>query len=136
MVQKYFLLLSDISDSELKHIEQMSFLERKKRLAFEITGFLHSEMAAKKAKEYFEKTFSKKEIPENLRIYRAKVNEEWADFLTREKLISSHSEAKRLIEGGGLDFNGKKIARAGEQISESGTVKIGKYKFIKIDVRA
>ena len=136
LVQKYFLLLSDISDSELKHIEQMSFLERKKRLAFEITGFLHSETAAKKAKECFEKTFSKKEIPEDLKIYRAEMNEKWADFLVRVKLAQSRSEAKRLIEGGGLDFNGRKITRANGQISESGTVKVGKHKFIKIEVRS
>jgi len=81
----------------------------------------------------FDKAFG--EIPENLKIYRAKINAEWASFLVREKLALSRSEAKRLIENGGLDFNGRKIARASEQISESGTVKIGKHKFIKIDVR-
>jgi len=60
----------------------------------------------------------------------------WADFLVRVKLAQSRSEAKRLIEGGGMDFNGRKIARANGQISESGTVKVGKHKFIKIEVRS
>ncbi|KKT56945.1 MAG: tyrosyl-tRNA synthetase, tyrosyl-tRNA synthetase [Parcubacteria group bacterium GW2011_GWC1_45_13] len=136
LLEQYFLLSTDVPMEEAKKLLGRKPFEAKKVLAYEIVKLYHRENFANKAREYFEKTFSKKEIPENLRIYRAKVNEEWADFLTREKLISSHSEAKRLIEGGGLDFNGKKIARAGEQISESGTVKIGKYKFIKIDVRA
>jgi len=134
LLEKYFLLSTDIPAEETKKFLNRPF-EAKKTLACEIVKLYHGENAAKKAREYFEKTFSKKEIPENLKIYRAKINAEWASFLVREKLALSRSEAKRLIENGGLDFNGRKIARASEQISESGTVKIGKHKFIKIDVR-
>lgn len=136
LLEKYFLLSTDVSREETKKLLSGKPFEAKKILAHEIVELYHGKNAAQKAIEYFEKTFSKKEIPENLETYRAETGEEWADFLARENLVKSKSEAKRLIEGGGLDFNGRKIARASEQISESGTVKIGKYKFIKIEVSA
>ncbi len=137
LVEKYFFLLTDLPEEEIKNsLNKLTPLELKKKLATAIVTFLNSAKAAGKARENFENIFQKKEIPQNLKIYRAQINEEWADFLARENLVKSKSEAKRLIEGGGLDFNGRKITRASEQISESGTVKIGKHKFIKIDVRA
>ena len=134
LVQKYFLLLTDLSDEEMKQIEKMHSLERKKRLAFEIVSFLHSEVAAERAQKNFEKTFSNKETPVNLKTFHARAGEEWANFLVREKFVKSKSEAKRLIEGGGVDINGRRILRAGGAV-ESGVVKIGKYKFIKVEVK-
>lgn len=135
LLEKYFLLSTDVPTEETKKLLSRPF-EAKKVLAYEIIKLYHGESAAKKAREYFEKTFSKKETPLNLKIYSARAGEEWSEFLARENFVKSKSEAKRLIEGGGLDFNGRKIARASEQISGSGTVKIGKRKFIKIDLRA
>ena len=136
LTPSYFLVYTKLSESEIKQINQHKPMEAKKRLAYEIVKLYHGAKEADGAQKYFEKTFSKKETPQNLEIYRAKTGEEWAVFLARENLVKSKSEAKRLIESGGLDFNGRKIARASEQISENGTVKIGKHKFIKIDVRA
>ncbi|QQG42691.1 MAG: tyrosine--tRNA ligase [Candidatus Giovannonibacteria bacterium] len=134
LVQKYFLLLTGLSGEEIKRIEKLPILERKKRLAFEITSLLHSKATAEKARENFEKAFSEKETPANLKTFYARTGEEWADFLARAKLAKSKSDAKRLIAGGGVDLNGRRVLRAGGAV-ENGVVKIGKYKFIKVEVK-
>ena len=71
-------------------------------------------------------------MPENLKTCRVRSGEEWADFLVRESFVKSKSDAKRLMGGGGVDFENRKILKASDQITESGTAKIGKYRFIKI----
>ena len=51
-----------------------------------------------------------------------------------EKLVRSKAEAKRMIGGGGVDFDGIRISNFGEKITKGGVAKIGKYKFVKIEI--
>ena len=130
-VHKYFLLLTDLSEDEIKNAMQRLPFEQKKFLASYIVSWLHSDQKAKKAKEYFEKTFSKKEIPQDIEEVAANENENWADFLVRAGFAKSKGEAKRLIEGGGVDLNGKKVKKASDKVF-GGVAKIGKHRFVKI----
>ncbi len=134
MIEPLFINNTELDLDEIKKILTHQMIDAKKRVAYEITKIFNGEKKAKTAEKNFEKTFSKKEIPNDLTIYKAKRGENWVDFLTKEKLVSSKSDAKRLIDGGGVDVNGKKIERS-DGITESGVVKIGKFKFIKIEVK-
>jgi len=132
LIHKYFVLLTDFSDAEIKVMEKtLKPFDQKKKLAGEIAASLHGTEMAEKAKKYFEKTFSKKEIPANLEIYRSLPDESWADFLVRNKFADSKNAAKRLVDGGGVDLNGKKIEKASEKVLP-GKAKIGKFKFIEV----
>lgn len=136
MVERYFLLLTDLPEEEIRNLlNKLTPLEFKKKLAIEIVASLNSTQAARKSKENFENVFQKKEIPENLQVYNAKAGETWANFLLWNKFALSRTGAKRLITGGAVEFNGVKIEWPEKQIAESGVVKIGKYKFIKVEVR-
>jgi len=128
LLKKYFILLTSLDYSKL---DKKPPYEQKKRLAEEVVSFFHSRRAAEKAGEYFKKTFSKKEVPENPEIYIARHGEKWVEFLARTNLVFSNGEARRLLKGRGVDFNGKKVL-VGETIKEKGVAKIGKHRFIKI----
>lgn len=132
-IKNYFELLTELS-FESAEKEFGKPMDIKKRLASEIVKTYHGEEKAKKAKEYFEKVFSKKEIPDDIKTYKFTGETEWIDFLTAQGFAKSRSDAKRLIDGGGVEFNGVKILGSGEKIKKAGTVRIGKHKFIKIEI--
>lgn len=131
LIHSYFVVYTRLSLEEIKLITKNEPFEAKKRLAFELVKLYHGEKDAKKAIEYFEKTFSKKETPENLESIEADAGESWVEFLARLKFVKSKGEAKRLIDGGGIDIDGKKVIRASDKVY-AGVLKIGKHKFVKI----
>ncbi|PWB38838.1 MAG: tyrosine--tRNA ligase [Parcubacteria group bacterium] len=107
----------------------------KARLAYEITKIFHGKDAAMKAGREFEKVFSKKENPEDIKVFGVKpgsINP--IDLLMAMKFINSKSEAKRLVEGGGLKLNHNKVVDWQKNITiKSGDViQAGKRKFGKI----
>ena len=130
-IRKYFLLLTDLSEDEAGDISKKPLFEQKKILGEKIVSWFYGESAAEKARKYFEKTFSKKEAPENLENVETKLGENWVEFLVRAGLSKSKGEAKRLIDGGGVDINGQKVKKAADNVS-GGVLKIGKHRFIRI----
>jgi len=130
LVKKYFLLLTDIPEAGFS---TLSPLEQKKKLAFEIVSFLHTSKKALSAQNMFEKRVQKKETVD-APVARALQGESWVDFLVRGKYAKSKSDAKRLVDGGGVDFDGVRVEKASETISQSGSAKIGKHTFVKIKI--
>lgn len=110
-------------------------MEHKKRLAYEITKQLNNEGAAQKAQEEFEKTVQKKEVPTEIPILKFKTSDhvKVIDFVTMHNLISSKSEAKRLIEQKALSQNNKIIENLNHEVEE-GILQFGKRNFVKIVV--
>ena len=55
------------------------------------------------------------------------------DVLIKSKLIASRGEAKRLLQQGGVDIDGKKVISVNDISLEDGSiVRLGKIKFFKI----
>jgi len=107
----------------------------KAMLAREVIKMYHSEEDAKKAEEEFNKIFKNKEVPENIeeiKIIEEKIN--ILDLLVKSNLVSSKSDAKRLIEQGGVKINSQPEKDWKKDIEAiSGTViQVGKRKFVKI----
>ena len=105
------------------------------RLAQEITAIYHGEEKAKEAGEEFNKIFSKKGNPDNIKEYNLQLGDtNPVNLLMDLKFTTFRSEAKRLIEGGGLRINKKKILSWKDSIDiQSGDiVQAGKRKFAKI----
>lgn len=131
LINSYFVIYTKLTTEEIEDLVKLKSFDAKKKLAFEIVKLYHGESEAKKAQIYFEKTFSKKETPQDLEVYNAKGGETWAEFLVREKFVKSNAEAKRLIGGGGVSSGGKKILKASDKVA-GGVAKIGKFRFVKI----
>lgn len=140
LISKYFLLCTDVDESEIAMINKniqsgvLNPRDAKLSLAKEIVSLYYNEDKAARAEKNFIATFSQKKIPENIKIYYAKKEEKWVDFLVAANLIESKSEAKRLIQAGGVDCDGTKI-KPGDSIAKGGVVKIGKKTFVKIELK-
>jgi len=137
LIIQYMKLLTDIPAEEIDEIEKkmkkkiVNPRDAKMRLAFEIVSFYHSEDEACKAKEEFERVFSRKEMPE-VEVSQNKIK--IIDFLAENSLVSSKSEARRLIEQKAVEIDGKIIGdwRKETEVKDGAIMRIGKRKFIKI----
>lgn len=136
LIPNYLLLATNLSLEQVKSFEKrLSSKENprdiKKELAQIIVSELYDEEMANKAKEEFENTVQNKEMPENIPLFSIAKNKTVLDFLIDAKFVQSKSEAKRLIEQGGVFINDIKIVDQNLKI-ESGIIKVGKKRFAKI----
>jgi tyrosyl-tRNA synthetase len=136
-----FELATNIPENVLAKIkEKMTNSETNPRdlkiqLAYEITKINHGEEKAKEAKEYFEKTFSKKEVPEDIAEIKVEENNKLIDILVANKLALSNSDARRKIEQGGVEIDGNKIEDFKTVLTseyDGKVMKVGKKDFAKI----
>ena len=102
----------------------------KRELAFELVRMYHGENEARKAQENFEKVFSKKGLPENIKEVENKGN--LIHTIVSAGLVTSSSEAKRLIEQRAIKINDKVLDNWEDELKRGDIVKVGPRKFIKI----
>lgn len=138
----YFELCTDVPLKEIKQLgkemkdEKVNPRDLKLRLAEEIVKIYHGESEAEKAKEYFVNTFSKKEMPAD--IAEIKVNTDsisLLDFIVLSGNAKSKGEARRKVEQGGVEIDGKRVEdwkKVLDKKDSGRTLKIGKFSFAKI----
>lgn len=141
MTTQGFTLLTDAPLEEIKLIEEnlkskkINPMESKKKLAKEIVTQLYSKDEANQAQAEFESVFQKGETPkENILPYKTSAREEeLTDLLAKSGLAPSKSEAKRLINQGAVEIDGKvKIKNEKVKIRDGMIIKVGKKRFVKI----
>lgn len=103
----------------------------KMELAEEMVSIYHGKAAAKKAKEEWKKTFSRKETPEKMEEIKLDKTQRDLVWLVVKVQQTSKSDAWRLIKQGGVRVNGKK-GDIHTQLTGGEIVKIGKKKFVRI----
>ena len=140
LIIEYFELLTDRDPDEIEEFkERMKGGENprdfKLLLAKDIVSRFHSKEDAKRAKDNFIKIFSKREMPEN--IPTVKIIEDRIDLvelLKNQNLVSSKSEARRLILQGGISIDGKKLKPDETMIDvkDGMIIKVGKRRFLKV----
>jgi tyrosyl-tRNA synthetase len=140
LIVQYFELCTILPLQSIKSLaKELSPMDLKKRLAFEIVKMYHSEKEAQKAQEEFEQVFQKRNLPqENILVHEIKPveNDDVLKILTESGLVSSRSEAKRLIAQGGVDIDGATIKEASEvKMKDGSIIKAGKRKFLKIKIK-
>jgi tyrosyl-tRNA synthetase len=146
LMPDYYRLATDYTpeevDAVLGDIKNGSLHPRdaKMRLARRIVELYHGREAAEKAEEEFKAIFRNKELPSDIPGLDISPIVKEGKFallkvLTFAKLASSNSEARRLIQQGGVKVNGARITDlAAELPAEPGTViQVGKRRFIKIE---
>ncbi len=103
------------------------------RLAKEIVAIYHGENAATEAEKSFVNTFSKKEIPSDIKQVNVEKGSEVRASVLGAGIVSSKSEYARLVEQGAVSnlTIDKKIEDLQEKIEEEGVYRVGKKHFIK-----
>ena len=107
--------------------------DMKRELACKIIESYHSEKDSKKAMENFDKIFIKKTVPDNIEEYKILEAEKLIDILTKNNMVVSNGEAKRLIKQGAIKIDDIKVTDINFtlQVQEQ-IIKCGKRKFLKI----
>lgn len=124
--------IEEIKKEIEKGVNPMQF---KKMMAYEIVKLIKGKQKAQKAQENWEKTFSNKEIPEDVLEIISNNQELFVDVLLKNKIISSKTEFRRLVDEGAITKleTKEKIKYYTIKVSE-GTYRVGKKRFIKIKI--
>ena len=136
-VEKLLLIFSDLDKEEIKILIKEDINNAKKKLAYLVTTDCHSESSAQEAEEKARSIFENNSY-DNIDEINFKIDSKLIDTLTSNSTVSSKSEAKRLIEGGGIKIDDDQINDINLTIDMSyngKTLKIGKKKYFKIIVK-
>ena len=135
-VEKLLLIFSDLDKDEISKLISENINEAKKKLAFLITSDCHSEKSAYEAEKKAISIFEQNSYDNLDEINFSKNSQiKLIEALTEKNLVSSKSEAKRLIEGGGVKINEEQIKDFNYELNQSNNeqvLKIGKKKLFKI----
>lgn len=153
LMKSYFELLTDVPLPEIEKMEKERKTgkqhpkEMKEKLAFAAVSGFYGEKAGKQAGNHFEKVFRKKEIPDEIPVFTLSKNELsdgkiWiCKLLTKAGLAKSNGEAKRLISQGGISIGrgtaGMRVRQNPDEeieIHDALTIKVGKRRFVKIQI--
>ncbi|MGA1868313.1 MAG: tyrosine--tRNA ligase [bacterium] len=140
---RYYELLTDLSTTEIEGLiadiknEKINPKDSKKDLAFMLVERFWSHDYALKAREKFERVHENRGIPKDIPQFTPEqgVNDVWlVRFLADRKLVSSSSEARRLIKQGAVSVNGEKIEDEGFMLDmkNQSIIKVGKRRFLKV----
>ncbi|HRY36510.1 MAG TPA: tyrosine--tRNA ligase [Candidatus Magasanikbacteria bacterium] len=100
-------------------------------LAYEVVKTFLGQEAAEKGKDYFIKTFSKKEIPTEIPEFKPN-KYDIVSVLVESKICKSTSEARQNIAQGGVKINDVKIEDIKMEVKEGDIIQKGSRFFVKI----
>jgi len=141
LIYAYFELVTDVSLEDLKLIRRdlddpaVNPRDLKKRLGRKLVQMYHGEAASKEAESEFEHIIVNKQIPDEIADINLPEKEyRIDDLMIRSRTAVSKSDARRLIQQGGVSIDGEKITDPFTtiQIDVARILKVGKRKFARI----
>lgn len=142
LMYRYYEVITEISQEEITKMKEdinkgiLHPMEAKKRLGEEVVKIYHNEEEGKKARDWFENVFSKKNLDVDLPEIELDYKETGViDLLVKETgLLSSTSEARRLIEQGGFKINDEPVkdVKVTVNIQSGMIIRAGKKKIVKV----
>ncbi len=136
-------LCTDLPMEEVNQINQqikqgkMNPRDAKARLAKEIVAIHHSKKAALEAEKEFNQIFRQKEKPSQIPVCKL-TGQKYSilNLLVQTKLAPSKSEAKRLIEQGGVKIDNQVVKNWQKEITikDGLIIQVGKRKFVQIKI--
>lgn len=139
LIESYFVLCTDETEVQIKkHVADMKAGKNprdiKADLAEKIVEIYHGKKKAEEAKKEFFNVFSKKELPKDIPEVKITGTYTLPLFLIELGAVVSTSEARRLIEQGGLKIDNTKITDPKSEIATHPgmLVQVGKRKIYKI----
>lgn len=132
LIKDYFELCTRVSLGEMKAFSPRG---TKAKLAREIVKTYYGQKVALKAEREFNRVFKEKKMPSKIPEFKIREKSlNILDLLTKTKLAPSKSEAKRLVEQGGvkIDNEAQKDWRPEVKIKKGQILQAGKRKFVKI----
>jgi len=137
LINPGFELCTNMPMEEIKKLDaKINPRDTKLQLAYEITKINHGEEEAKEARENFINTFSQKKTPTEIKEFKVDKPEiKLTEALVQSGNAKSLGDARRKIEQGGVELNGKKIEdwkMVLNSQNKDAALKVGKFGFVKI----
>ncbi len=144
LMEEYYRLATTLPSAEIDSIlagvkgGKIHPRDAKMRLAREIVGLYHGSQSASDAEENFKQVFQKGEIPSEMESFQFGSPAGIVSIMVDTGLASSRSEAKRLIQQGGVKINGETVnsidleLKAGTD-NEDRVIQVGKRKFARVN---
>lgn len=140
LIVPYYQLATDITTEGFEMVkkelaEGKNPRDLKAKLAFLIVELIYDGEKAEQARLEFDKVFKNKENPEEMEIKKIDNSEmRLDDLLIVCQMTESKSEAKRLVEQGGVEIDNEKMTDPFKsiEIKNDMIIKVGKRKFVKI----
>ena len=143
LIGDYFELATKIPLSEIKEIKKhlkakiLNPREAKARLAKELCQMYWGKNKAAAAEKEFNKVFKEKKLPSKIPLFKpSKKILNILQLLLEAKLVSSKSEAKRVVQQGGVKINGKPETnwRKTIELKKGMVLQVGKRRFAKTKI--
>lgn len=141
LIVEYFTLGTAVPMTKVEEVQnRLSGGENpmaiKKELAFEIVSEMHGKESALAARKSFEATFQEGKVPSSaieVSVGESVSVQDVLGILVVKGLVKSRSEARRLVEQGGLsEVGGKGSLALGDAIKAPTDLRVGKRQFLKI----
>jgi tyrosyl-tRNA synthetase len=143
LMLRYYELVSTVSLADLEQMKKdiasgsLHPMEAKKRLAAELTDRFCGAGEGTKARAEFEKVFSRKDLPDDIPVAEIAWEGEkmkLVKIMALAKVASSNSEARRLIQQGGVEVDQKPVKDVDTELPATAPfiLRVGKKRFVKI----
>jgi tyrosyl-tRNA synthetase len=146
LMWSYYELVTDRTPAEIAAFKKevtegkANPMDEKMHLAEEVTAGFHGQEAARKAAESFQRVFRDRQAPEEAPVRKVPLGppKKLTALLVELQLVTSKSEAERLIKQGGVEIDGARVHDPRKDIDLSNTaeflLRAGKKKFMRVVV--
>ncbi|HEY5624860.1 MAG TPA: tyrosine--tRNA ligase, partial [Dehalococcoidia bacterium] len=145
LIADYFEYLTDVPDEDVAQVREAvekrtgNPMEAKKRLAHELVTQFHDATAADGAQEYFERTFSKGELPDDVPEVKVSFGAVTDDgtvriptLLIELGLTESVSAGSRLFKQGAVEVDGEVAEDLRIAPRDGMIIRVGKHRFVRL----
>jgi tyrosyl-tRNA synthetase len=143
LMWRYYELLTDLSVDEVRWMRERAEhgednpRDFKASLAKRVISDFHSDEAAEEAEQEFVRRFRNKETPDEVETVEVKAGSlPLAQFLAKNGLAASASEARRLIEQGGVRVSGVRQTETNVHVKVTAgddfILQVGKRRFLRV----
>jgi tyrosyl-tRNA synthetase len=143
LIEQYFVLVTDVSAGDLAEIRSalagtsVNPRDLKRRLAREIVTLYHGAAEAQAAEEEFDRVFIQKSVPQDVPEVAVTADGDTigiVKLLVSAHLVTSGSDARRLIAQGGVSVDGTRITEhtAVVNLTSGVLVRVGKLRVARV----
>jgi tyrosyl-tRNA synthetase len=143
LIYTYFVLATDSPTQELENLKAFAATDprnAKHELARSIVRMYHGAEAADAARQHFEKTVIKGEVPHDIDVFQPTPEEETRigilNLMSQAGLTESNGQGRRMIQQNAVEIDGEKVRDIGMQIDLATAtpfiLKVGKRRYARI----
>ncbi len=128
----YYELLTNLNLDEARALHPMA---AKKNLAQILTARFHGEKVALEERNFFEETFSKKSLPQDIPAAIFSPSVSLIEMILKSGAAKSKNEARRLLDQGAVKIDGNKVTEdRPEPLPRKFTLQAGKRHFLSVEI--